>query len=289
VAIFVDDDALWAEAAKSKDPQKFLDDNWHRLPIAAYVASDSPIKLAAFMTAVHAFVDQSAPNVTRWETKDYRGMVYVVVSSQGSGSKELDKFKLYYSTTPEALVLTLNESVIQHALDRQIARREAKEKGDKGEAAPATRPAGGPATMPAVARLGESATLQVDGRAFATIGALIYGGFDERLQQLAWANLPALNEWKRRYPDQDPVKVHERLWQTRLLDPAGGAYVWNERFQTMESTTFGHPGAPKAGPKLPPQLTDVARAAMGVTFEDQGLRARATLEYKPPATAPAAQ
>ena len=27
-----------------------------------------------------------------------------------------------------------------------------------------------------------------------------------------WRNIPVLNEWKHRYPKEDPVKLHERLW-----------------------------------------------------------------------------
>ena len=116
----------------------------------------------------------------------------------------------------------------------------------------------------------------------------MYGGFDQRLQQLAWANLPALNEWKRRYPDQDPVKVHERLWQTRLLDPAGGAYVWNERFQTMESTTYGHPVRRSPARSCRHSSPTSPAPAMGVNVSRTKASApRATLEYKPPATAPA--
>ena len=69
--------------------------------------------------------------------------------------------------------------------------------------------------------------------------------YRSQMQRLAWSNLPILNEWKRRYPDRDPVVLHEQFWQTRLVCPGGGKYVWNEKWQTMESTVFGHPGEPK--------------------------------------------
>ena len=94
------------------------------------------------------------------------------------------------------------------------------------------------------------------------------------MQALAWGNLPILNEYKRLYPAEDPVKLHERLWHTKLIDPAGGIYVWDEQFQTMASTPFGHPAAPKEGPPFPQQLEGFVKAAFGVTFEEQGLRAR---------------
>jgi len=46
----------------------------------------------------------------------------------------------------------------------------------------------------------------------------------------------------------------------------------------MESTVYGHPGEPKPGPGVPPALLDFARGAFGLTFENQGLRARVSLE-----------
>ncbi len=99
----------------------------------------------------------------------------------------------------------------------------------------------------------------------------------DQLQVQAFANIPILNEWKRLFPNQDPVQVHEKLFAVRLVDPAGGSYVWNEKWQTMESANFGHPGEPKmnAAP-----LADIEnqRAEFGLTFENQGVRARAQVE-----------
>ena len=103
--------------------------------------------------------------------------------------------------------------------------------------------------------------------------------YQAHLQQLAWNNLPILNEWKRLYPDKDPVKVHEQLWGVKLLCPGGGSYVWNEQWHTMESTVFGHPGQPRTGPvPLLPGVTDVN---LGATFEDQGLSAKGILTRNP--------
>ena len=64
----------------------------------------------------------------------------------------------------------------------------------------------------------------------------------------------------------------------RLIDPAGGAYVWNEAMQTMESTVYGCPESPKAGPILPPGMAAWKTANFGITFADKGLRARVELK-----------
>jgi hypothetical protein len=75
--------------------------------------------------------------------------------------------------------------------------------------------------------------------------------------------------------DKDPVKLHEQLWGARLLCPGGGTYVWNEKWHTMESTLFGHPGEPKTSPNK--ALDKIRSAQLGVTFEYQGLSAKGQL------------
>ena len=96
-------------------------------------------------------------------------------------------------------------------------------------------------------------------------------------QTNSWSNLPILNEWKRRYPDRDPVEVHRRFWNTELVCPGGGKYVWNEQWRTMESTLFGHPGEPKMPEKFDAPLFPFAKASFGITFELDGLRSRLEL------------
>jgi hypothetical protein len=100
------------------------------------------------------------------------------------------------------------------------------------------------------------------------------------MQIRAWSNLPILNQWKRLYPDCDPVALHERVWKMRLICPGGGRYVWNDKYQTMESTVYGHPGEPKNGPSAAVALYQFSNGDFGLTFENQGLRARVSLEKK---------
>ena len=102
--------------------------------------------------------------------------------------------------------------------------------------------------------------------------------YQSRQQILAWSNLPILTEWKRLFPDQDPVKVHEQFWQTKLVCPGGGSYVWNEKWHTMESTVYGHPGEPKPGPQQIAALANLTGANLGLSFEDQGLSAKVVLD-----------
>ena len=103
----------------------------------------------------------------------------------------------------------------------------------------------------------------------------------QMLRRQSWNNLPLLNEYHRLFPERDPVLVHEDLWGVRLTCPGGGRYVWNESWGTMESTAFGCPAAPKPGPDTFGMLKNLRMGQFGLTFEDQGLRARVVIDLAP--------
>jgi len=118
----------------------------------------------------------------------------------------------------------------------------------------------------------------VDKRLLGALEAVSRDGYRSAQQVLAWNNLPILNEWKRQFPSEDPVKLHERIWKSKLICPGGGSYVWNEEWRTMESTVYGHPGQPKKGPESIGALARITSANLGLTFEQQGLSARVVLD-----------
>src|SRR5204862_1691328 len=108
-------------------------------------------------------------------------------------------------------------------LDRRLAREEAEKQ-------PAATKTAGESAQP---WLGSSLCLQVDRQMFEILNnasSNILGPSslsDAAMQLRSWSNIPILNEWKRLFPTEDPVKIHERLWHTRLICPAGGQYVGN--------------------------------------------------------------
>ncbi|MGQ9575935.1 MAG: redoxin family protein [Thermoguttaceae bacterium] len=275
VSIYVDDDPFWEELAKapSKEPQReqFLQKQLGRLPIAVQAEVSSGTRLAVFLTALRAFVEQTAPDMTQWESLTYKGEPYVKVSpterarARERDLEEMGPLAVYYAASGDTLVVTLSESVLKRAIDRQLARREAK-------------PGGKPAAVPPRPWLGSNVGFQAERKAVEALVALVRDEYQAMMQARAWGNLPILNEWRRRYPGQDPVGFHHRYWQARLVCPGGGKYVWNQRYQTYESTVYGHPGEPKSGPALPPALGLYKAGNFGLTFENQGLRARVVLE-----------
>ncbi len=270
VCAYVDDDPLWDELAKVKleDLPDFVRKNVGRIPLALRADVSSGMKLTAFLVALRAFVDQTAPGMTNWETLTYKEQPYVKITptERARGREnEMENLAIYYTASGDSLLLTLNEALLKRSIDRQLAREEAQKKGEK---------------PPEIEHpwLGESMALAVEGK-YLQFAGILSSRFQRPspMQAGSWNNLPILNEWKRRYPNEDPVKLHARFWHTELVCPGGGKYVWNEKWQTMESTVYGHPGEPKEGPLLMPIYQSWERGDFGLTFEEQGLRAKVLL------------
>jgi hypothetical protein len=255
-AVYLDDDPFWAELARAGNPSDFLSRNVTRIPAALHVKATDGVRLAAFLGALRAYLEQSAPGLLKYESGTHAGQPYVRVVPQqqpqvaGAGAGLV----VYYSARPDALVVTTSEAMMHRYLDRRTA---------------AAKPATGSPWV------GESLALNVSQGGLRLLAGVGRQTLRETMRQQSWSNLPILNEYHRLFPGRDPLDVHESVFGTRPACPGGGRYVWNERLGTMESTAFGSPLAPRPGPDELAPLGDVAGLRLGVSFEDQGLRARA--------------
>jgi hypothetical protein len=265
LALYADQDPFWNDLEKASNSSEFMKTNYWRLPLALYCEVKSPLGVTAFLTSARAFIEQTAPHMTVWENLDYKDQAYVKIkpTEQVQGEEGLTNLCVYYAVTPHSLLLTLSEPVLKRALDRQRAQLADKQ-------------------PPKSNWLGSNVCFQVDQSFVPILESLFRDQFRPAQQRLAWNNLPILNEWRRRYPQQDPVKLHEQFWNTTLLCPGGGHYVWNDQWQTMESTVYGHPAQPKSGPEKMLPVANVKSANLGLTFENQGLSAKAILERSLP-------
>ena len=266
LTVYGDRDSFWEDLATTQKPEHFLERNFHRIPVALRVDVSSPLKVTAFLASVRAFIQQAAPDMTIWETRKHGEASYVCVRPTERVISRDDDFPreaaLYYAVTPDFLLITLNEEMLKRALDRDRGG-----KADKEGALP---------------WLGENVAFQVDAVVLKLLDQASRMIYTAHMQRQAWSNLPILNEWKRLWPDENPVKLHQRAWGTRLVCPGGGEYVWDEQSQTVSSTVYGHPGMPLQGPGLlRPPLSDLSRGSFGLTFENGGLRARAMLQRAP--------
>ncbi|MCP4220155.1 MAG: hypothetical protein GY765_36325 [bacterium] len=272
VTFYVDNDPLWRELEKvyasegEKAMQKFMEKNFNRFPAALVVEASNSLKLTLFLSGLRAFVQQAAPGLVEWESLKYKDFSYVRISSvkKNTPNRSELEFELFYVPTPDSLMLTLSKNVLHKYIDRVVAGK----KGKSGQSGSIRN------------WLGESMCMRVRNPILSIFRLFYKDMLKYKYQQSAWSNIPILNEWRRNFGRENPLEFHRKYWQTRLLCPGGGTYVWNPEFNTMESTIFGHPGQPKQPDKSSDPLFDIIDANLGVTFESSGLRARGELTRK---------
>jgi hypothetical protein len=266
ISVYADDDPFWQDLAKVKEEklEAFMSKNVGRVPVAVRIDSSNPLKLAMFLATARTFIEQTGPGLTRWEPLKYKDQGYVRISPvKGKTPQDIENLAIYYTSLGGALTITPSERLLQRAIDRGLAE-------DAGKTA--AKAAEGPHPW-----LGSNVALHVDRRILEIANVFFRQQYQQQMQVQSWNNLPILNQWKRLFPDRDPVAVHQQVWGVTLLCPGGGKYVWNEKYGTMESTVYGHPGQPKEGPPAPPVLSSFASGDFGLTLENQGLRARVEL------------
>ena len=88
---------------------------------------------------------------------------------------------------------------------------------------------------------------------------------------------PILNEWKSKFPDRDPVQVHEAYFKETIACPGGQGYQWNEALRGMESVAFGHPEAPHEGFVEIPLFKNWKEASAAIGLKDKEFRLEAKL------------
>jgi len=267
VSLQVERTAFFDDLRAAGDVEEFMRKNWPRLPVVVRAEVVNPMKATLFMTAIRTFIDQAAPKMTVWETLEHAGQPYVRIGPSENARhfdpETMDQFAVYYALRPDSLTIALDEDLLKQALERMAARDD--------DAVPDPEP--GPPL------LGKHLCMQVDLELPEVLMSVQDSELDyvKRLQETCWANLAVLDEYRRAWPDRDPMAVHEALFGTRLVCPAGGEYRWNEAWKTMESTALGHPGEPKVPDPLPVPFGGWKNGNFGLTFEADGLRARGEL------------
>lgn len=272
--VFVDEDPLWDEfekvAGNDNDQEKFIQSNLHRLPVAIQFNVRSSIRLTAFLVGIRGFVEQSAPDMTIWETLRHRETAYVKISPSANTRRDIPddidaNIALYYFASGDTLIFSLSEPLIQRAIDRRLAEQPAEGESAESESVAET------GSLPL---LGENFAVHVKRSLALGLISFANESYQQQMQRQAWAVIPILNEWKRLFPDRDPREIDQLVWKRVLDCPGGGQYRWNEVFKTMESSFYGHPAEPKYGPHVAQLLGTWETGNFGLTFENDGLRAR---------------
>jgi hypothetical protein len=243
IHLYAEADASWEELASQLSELDYLG-SFTQAPLAIDIASRDEARARAFMDAASKLLGGSS------EAREYRGQAVQLrrdFLSEGS--------QLAWVVLPDRVVVALRERLIWRAIDRFLE----------------------PLT-PQPAWLGESLAARLGREALPLLALWWRHEQRRRHERASWNALPILNEWHRRFPDEDPVVLHERLCGVQLTCPGGGEYRWDPEWSTYSSSVFGHPERPTETQALPRILATLAGAEFGLTFEKDGLRARVLVQ-----------
>ncbi|MFK7849597.1 MAG: hypothetical protein AB8D78_01355 [Akkermansiaceae bacterium] len=240
--------SLFWEARSENDFDRIL-----KAPLLLRIGSKSQLKLALFMTAVKGTIQTSAPGSITWQIRqsDVGSYVAILPKEDEIGTD----MQLYYATVSKALLISLREDVLIRAIRREKHKLKATE----------VEKLAGPTQL----------MLQTSPRFFAGLESMIDATDPmDRIREESWKALPILNEWQRRFPDQNPVTLQARHYGENIYCPGGKGYRWNAEALTMESIAFGHPSDLKSDPVENRGIMDFEELSSSLQFEDDGLRAR---------------
>jgi hypothetical protein len=253
-SIYADPDPVWEELTHMADQRgnfSWIQDNLARIPIGINIAVSDQLKLAAFLVGLKSMSETAAPGMLVWGTHAWKDVTYVVVSPSAAGRGQIPT-DLYYLAAAEGLTITLDETVMQHAIERLVARRAALAAGGAGGLRP---------------WVGDQVSAVMRPLFLAQLSAFEpNGGVSTWMYARMWNDVAILNEWHRLFPDQDPLAVHERLWKTRLVCPFGGTYRWNEDHLSMEATAVD-PITDDAKTVVPAAFAGIASLSAGFGIE----------------------
>jgi len=275
VELFLDDGPFWTEFAKVATDEdaalQYLSKNGKAIPFGISLSIRNPLAFTGIVVALRAFVEQSMPNQLLWETREHAGMSYVVVkprpSAESPFGEEFANGQLCYGSSGSRFWVSLDEGVIQRALERAAARNNAAL--PEAERDPKIAPPPAPAAWP-----GRHACASV-AVAHLPLAMRLWGPREADRDEVAcFANLPLLEELRRRAPDADPAQTAAHHFGVRPVCPDGGTYVVDTSLKVLTCTKHGHPTEPRRGDELPAALSDLVRIAAGLTFEKDGLRLR---------------
>ena len=102
--------------------EKFFERNFIRTPIALHVDVSNGLKLTGFLAALRAFIEQTVPGMLTWEALKYKEQHYTRISpsislraslQQNQNNDVWTSAALYYVATPQSLIFTLSEPMLE--------------------------------------------------------------------------------------------------------------------------------------------------------------------------------
>src|SRR5262249_16356231 len=124
---YLDDDPFWDKFLKAArtgtiEPE-FWKKNGYEIPIAISVAVPDPVKPAKFRKELKDYLSGEPCNPIQWEQREHQGISYMRLHATAFETAQLS---IYSLALPDQWLISLNERVVQRAIDRHLARKAAK-------------------------------------------------------------------------------------------------------------------------------------------------------------------
>jgi len=263
IAVYVDEGPFWKQfqqRVQAVGMERAVEERFagglDSVPLAVAAQVENPVVLSAFLVSMRTWIEQTLPGMTAWQTLEYKDQAYTKVTVRMSAGQSPSS-AVYYAVLPGQLLVSLDESMIERAVDR--LRRPAKTADQWA---------------------GQNMAVRVNEEGWKVVELLANDSYAQWLQKKAWNSLPVLTEWHVRSGRMSEAEFHQRFWNPSLDCPAGTEYTWNKRLQAVESELFGHPAQSRMPAEIKTPLSSVKQADIGVTFEEDGLRAVIKVERK---------
>ena len=94
-SFYLDESPFFAEMQKVfreegyRAGEEFVEKNLGRIPLGFNVEVRNPFKLTAFLAGLRAWLEQTAPSMTLWTNKSYKGQGYVRIAPGKSVEDDL--------------------------------------------------------------------------------------------------------------------------------------------------------------------------------------------------------
>ena len=263
VELFIDDHpSFWKDFDEDQDAEQYFINHFSELPFAIEVDFDKPKQMKTFLELIRSFTQHMLIDEAEqtYKGKDYERRRY---ESGFLFSGDIEELDLYVCEHKSKLMVSLSERTMKNIISRIKAREDGTFKKDEPRK-----------------WLGQNLAVQTNSKFYKAIEVLWRQYYQTELRKQTWRNFPILQEWKREFPDQDPIEFHQQYWHQKMLCAGGGKLIWDNKTDAPMSTIFGNPSKPRIPMRTPTPWQDFKSFDAGVTFDTGGIRGKMMLERK---------
>ena len=257
VEVYFDEDlSFWRDFVDELAAQHYFQKNLQKLPAAIVFDFEDAEKRDKFLTVAKSFLSHAAESEIELE---YKGRTYKKFNIRDGVIFPDQDIDFYGDKVDSRVILSLSEDLIKRSIDRQLKPVPESEKRKL---------------------LGKQLSVQVNKRFFRAIEGITMDYYRKTIRDRSWKNLPILQEWKREFPELDPLELHRMYWGQRLVCTGGGKYKWDAKMNRAYSTAYGHPARPRIPMGTPFPFKHIQMLDAGLGFETDGIRAKFHLKEK---------